>query len=255
MTGNLTNLKEYSGFTVPSELFFEAMERLRERYLNVALDAVIHPASETVQLATEKQQYKADRADFNDKDLLAHEWLEKAHKYWRDKNNDEAIYCATKAIELKFDFAEAYNRRGSAKNAKGDYDGAIKDFNESIQIKPDFAMPYSNRGLTFFYQYNFGNAIDDATTAIRLDPNMWQAYNVRGLAMGNMKNFDAAIQDFTAAIRLSPNNYSLYLYRSAIFGEMEDYSSEINDLEKSIQLGNPDPATKERLNYLCSLKK
>lgn len=45
LTGKLSTLKHYNALRVPVDFFPEAMDRLRERFLNVPLDAVLHPAS------------------------------------------------------------------------------------------------------------------------------------------------------------------------------------------------------------------
>ena len=45
LTGTLALLKNYGGMGVSVEYFDAAMQKLRDRFLNVALDAVLHPAS------------------------------------------------------------------------------------------------------------------------------------------------------------------------------------------------------------------
>src|ERR1035438_910827 len=45
LTGTLAPLKHYNALRVPVEYFEEAMHRLRDKYLNVPLTAVLHPAS------------------------------------------------------------------------------------------------------------------------------------------------------------------------------------------------------------------
>jgi SOS-response transcriptional repressor LexA len=62
LTGKLENLKKYNGLRVPSEYFFEAMNRLREQFLNVALDAVVHPISDNARQITEEHQAAAKKA-------------------------------------------------------------------------------------------------------------------------------------------------------------------------------------------------
>ena len=53
-----------------------------------------------------------------------------------DKQNyDQAIRDFDKAIELRSDYAAAYNNRGSAYYAKGDYDRAIADWNKGTQLQ------------------------------------------------------------------------------------------------------------------------
>jgi len=41
--------------------------------------------------------------------------------------------------------AEAYNKRGFARSALGDKQGAINDFNRALKIAPNFAYAYYNR--------------------------------------------------------------------------------------------------------------
>ena len=53
------------------------------------------------------------------------------------------------AIQIKPDYADAYNNRGIAYDKKGDYDQAISDYNRAIRIKPDYAAAYSNLSKTY----------------------------------------------------------------------------------------------------------
>jgi len=46
LTGKLVALKEYNGLEIPKGRFFSSeMERLRNKFLNMPVDAVLHPAS------------------------------------------------------------------------------------------------------------------------------------------------------------------------------------------------------------------
>lgn len=62
LTGDLATLEKYNGIDVPLAYFDAAMERLRNKYLNVALDAVLHPVSSEAQKVVEKQKVAADGA-------------------------------------------------------------------------------------------------------------------------------------------------------------------------------------------------
>src|SRR5215470_12954415 len=60
LTGKLAELKRYNGLSVPAEYFLEAMDHLRTKHLNVALDAVLHPVSSVARQAAAEQQAAAD---------------------------------------------------------------------------------------------------------------------------------------------------------------------------------------------------
>ncbi len=83
LTGRLALLKNYSGMNVSEEYFGAAMRKLRERYLNVTLDAVLHPASPSAQQAAKDEQVAAGAAPaVTDKELAEQESFERALDYF-----------------------------------------------------------------------------------------------------------------------------------------------------------------------------
>jgi len=62
LTGQLAALKRYNSLRVHVEYFEEAMARLREKYLNVPLTAVLHPLSSSAKQVVKTQQAAANAA-------------------------------------------------------------------------------------------------------------------------------------------------------------------------------------------------
>lgn len=62
LTGKLATINRYNGLDVPAGYFLEAMERLRSRYLNVPLNAVLHPVPTEVRKVVKEEQVAADKA-------------------------------------------------------------------------------------------------------------------------------------------------------------------------------------------------
>jgi len=62
LTGKLAALKEYNGLEIPKGYFSPAMERLRNKFLSVSLDTVLHPASLSALQAATEQKDKATMA-------------------------------------------------------------------------------------------------------------------------------------------------------------------------------------------------
>ena len=62
LTGKLWNVSRYNGMNVHQDYFREAMERLRTQFLNVPLDAVLHPLSPEVQKMVKMEQLAANEA-------------------------------------------------------------------------------------------------------------------------------------------------------------------------------------------------
>ena len=69
--------------------------------------------------------------------------------YQNQPNNEKAIEHYTKAIELKPDYAEAYNNRGNAYLDMNKLDQAVQDYNKAIELEPDLAKAYINRSIAY----------------------------------------------------------------------------------------------------------
>ena len=82
LVGRLAALKHYNGLPVPKGYFPAAMERLRDRFLNVPVDAVLHPASLSAQQAATEQKDKATQQ-------VAKEQKDKAPRALADNSEDE----------------------------------------------------------------------------------------------------------------------------------------------------------------------
>ena len=268
-TGRLKDLSRYNGLAVSAAYFACAMKRLREKYLNVSLDAVLHPASPRAVEAARKQQDAARAApNVEAHELTAVEWFERGSAAI---DPDEQVRCYTESIHLKPEFAEAHNNRGVARNVKRDYDGALADYSEAIRLRPDFAEAYINRGATFCAKRDYDSAVADLEKAIRLRPDSAEAYNNRGVtlcARGDHASavadldeairlrpdyaeaydsradarrasgdLDGAVADYTEAIRLRPDLFVVYKNRASVLESKENYRAAIDDLERYLKLG------------------
>jgi hypothetical protein len=110
LTGRLAALQHFNGLGVPSGYFWEAMGRLRDKYLNVALDAVLQPASLVAREAAARQQGEAAKAPQVAEDELAAQQM-----YERELN---APPVAEKP-RLQPDYAEIFNERGTVRYSRG----------------------------------------------------------------------------------------------------------------------------------------
>lgn len=206
LTGKLATLKKYNGLRIYADYFEEGMARLRNRYLNVALDAVLHPVSQVVEQATREQQFKAkNERQVKQKELTANEWFEKG---FNATDPSEKIRYYSEAIHLRPDYAIAYVNRGINRRKTDDLDGAIRDYSEAIRIKQDDKYAYVSRGD----------------------------------ALKDKGDLDGAIKDYNEAIRLQPDNANAYYGRSIAFSLKNDNLSALSDLEKTV-MQNPNQGT------------
>jgi tetratricopeptide (TPR) repeat protein len=269
LTGNLAALKSYNALRVPVEYFMEAMGRLREKFLNVAVDAVLHPTSSSAQRATKRQQAAADTAPaVQEEELTAQQWFERG---FNSKDLDEQIRFYSQAIRLKPDYASAFNNRGVAlknkadleealndfndairldpklpealynrgltRKAKGDIENALRDYDEAIRLKPDYAEVFSDRGVARRTRGDLEGALQDYNEAIRLKPDYTIAFHNRGNARKDKGDIEGALQDYNEAIRLKPDSANAYYNRALIFQNKANYRAAVADFQKYLEHG------------------
>jgi tetratricopeptide (TPR) repeat protein len=284
LTGKLDLLKKYNGLNVPVDYFDEAMKRLRDKYLNIALEAVIHPLTATASKAAQGQQVAANKATpVQQKELSAQEWFEQGHRHGEAREHKEAIRCYTEAIRLqpdyidayhnrglafynagqleeaigdydktirlKPDYASAYNKRGAAREAQGDAEGAIRDYGLAIQYvyEDQEHVPYQNRGMLLYNKGEFEKAIQDFNKALQLKPDSGTVYFRRGRARKALGDLDQAIKDYDQALRLRPQDANIYWARGNAWLARGHYSSAVADYQKYFDVGGTDERVREYL--------
>lgn len=77
---------------------------------------------------------------------------------------------ATKAIELRPGFADAYNSRGLSHVKMGLFARAIADYDKAVELRPAYAFALNNRGRAYFYQERFREAAADFTARLEIEP-------------------------------------------------------------------------------------
>ncbi|MEZ4671782.1 MAG: tetratricopeptide repeat protein [Anaerolineae bacterium] len=125
-----------------------------------------------------------------------------------------AIAYYTLAIQLKPDWAEAYNNRGYAhywNYVQTGGAGAIADFDRALALRPDYPNAYNNRCLAYLTVGSAQQAVNDCTQAIHLQPKFPQAYMNRANAYLQLGRLDLAFADFRHEGMFSRSTIALYL--------------------------------------------
>ena len=235
LVGSLAQLKGYNGLTVPIEYFEEAMNRLRSKHLNIAVEAVLHAPSTVAEGAATEQQEAVDAAPaVRPEELTAERWLERGVEA---SDLDTQLLYYGEAIRLSSDFAAAYNNRGVARRKKDDIDGALADFTEALRLNPEFVAAYNNRAFARQQKGDIEGAMADFDAAIQSSPSRAYVYNNRGVARRAQGDMDGALADFIEAIRLKPHYADPYYNRALIEEERGDFPSAIADYQNYLKFG------------------
>ena len=153
-------------------------------------------------------------------------------------NYKGAIADYNKAIKYNPDRTIVYNVRGIAKGKLGDFKGSIGDFDNAIRLNPEYAGAYNNRGAAKADLGDLERAIEDFDQAIRLKPEYAGAYKNRGIAKGDLGDFEGAIDDYDHVIKLNPEDIYTYNNRGIAKDYLDDVRGAIDDYDNAIRI-NP----------------
>ena len=91
------------------------------------------------------------------------------------------------------------------------YDRAIRELDHAINVKPDYAPAFNVRGLAYAAIGETRRSIQDFDQAIQLDGSFAKAFVNRGNIYQSTHRYDRALADYSAAVQLNPKDaYSLY---------------------------------------------
>ncbi|WP_138501502.1 tetratricopeptide repeat protein [Nostoc sp. PA-18-2419] len=167
-------------------------------------------------------------------------YQEGLNKY--DEGNYEgAVKDFNQLIELEPQNALAYNKRGDAYYRLGDYEQAQADSSQAILLNPQDANAYYDRGFALYELAKYKEAIADYTQAIKLNSQDAYAYYGRGLARFQLKDRKGALGDFTKAIAIKPEYTDAYLQRGILRRRLQLKQAAIQDFDAIIKI-NPSDA-------------
>lgn len=96
--------------------------------------------------------------------------------------------------------------RGNELFKKGDWPGAIHEYDEAAKRNPDDSRIYSNRAACFTKLMEFDRAAKDCDECIRLDPTFAKGYLRKANALLGLQRHDEAVTAFRKALELDPAN-------------------------------------------------
>lgn len=124
------------------------------------------------------------------------------------------------------------------KSQKGDYRGAIADYDQALALNPQFGEVYFRRGIARTLIQDWRGAEADYSQAILIKPEYAEAYLHRGSIRNTLNNWRGAKLDFDLAIAFNPNSLPAYLGRGVALCELNDCNGGLQDYNRVIAL-NP----------------
>jgi tetratricopeptide (TPR) repeat protein len=123
-----------------------------------------------------------------------------------DPDLERRISSCTKLIETPgidpARLAGAFDRRGSAYIGLGQYQRALRDYDEAIRISPQDAVALNNRALVYLRLGKPSQGLLDVEKAVQFAPREPHFYSMRALIVQSLGDRQGAIRDYNTAMAL-----------------------------------------------------
>lgn len=103
------------------------------------------------------------------------------------------------------DTLDALMQGGIAVMEKGDYPRAAQIFTSMIELKPDFAEAYNKRATVRFMAGDYPGSVADIERTLKLEPRHFGALSGLGLIMERLDNLPEALKAYRRALAANPH--------------------------------------------------
>ena len=151
------------------------------------------------------------------------------------KRYKEALAIYEKAIQLKPEYAEAWNGEGKTFLELKRYKEALDAYEKAIQLQPEYAEAWLGRARTLANLQRYQAAIDSFEQALKLQPNDSKAWNDRGDVLVTLHRYPEALASYDKAVQYQPDYYQAWSSRGGAMHNLQKYEEAIASYDKAVQ--------------------
>ncbi|MDZ8050599.1 MAG: tetratricopeptide repeat protein [Aulosira sp. ZfuVER01] len=158
------------------------------------------------------------------------DWLYELGEY------EEALANHEKALAIKDDFPEIWNKRGAVLLKLQRYEEALASFEKALAIKDDYPAAWSNRGyaLANLERYEEALANFDKALAIKDEyPNTWAN---RGNVLNDLKRYEEALASYNIALNIRANEPGYLSSKSLTLSFLGHYDEALANINEAVKI-------------------
>lgn len=152
----------------------------------------------------------------------AEEWFNKGVSAAGSGDNETAIRCFEKTIELHPGHVASYSNIGYICGLRGMWDEAIRAYQKALEAEPNDVRTHHDLGFSFHKKGMFDAAVAEFKKALELDPAFAPAYHNLGITYAEQGMLDEAIQALSQALELGTDNPATHFSLAKAYKETGD---------------------------------
>lgn len=162
-------------------------------------------------------------------------WNGKGNTLLALKRYEEARNAYDKAIQIQPDYAEAWIGRGNALDSLQQYKEAINSFDRALEVKFDSLEAWNSKGNVQIKLQKYSEAIASFDKAIQLQPKYSPTWNNRGWAMHNLRQYEEAVKSYDKAVEYQPDFPHAWYQRGNALINLQKYQEAVESYDKAVQ--------------------
>ncbi|ORZ05480.1 hypothetical protein BCR42DRAFT_337937 [Absidia repens] len=156
-------------------------------------------------------------------------------------DNEGALECLDKAVELDPKYIQCYIKRSSIYIEQQNIVAAFKEFEDAIAINANNPDTYYHRGQIFYISSKLEEAAKDYTESIRLDDSFLFAHVQLGVAQYKMGSVSTSMTTFRNALKQFPESADVHNYYGELLADQQKFDEAIDMFTKAIELDPKNP--------------
>ena len=163
------------------------------------------------------------------------EMIQKIRNICYEKSGYFQTEIGTEKNEKQKRIEELYSR-GVDQGSLGNYDEAIKYFDQVIELEPTHEKAWFNKGWALEDLSRFEEALDCYDTFIGMDPNNSEAWTIKAYVLQRLGKNDDALSSFDNALLIEPENAEIHGNKGILLGKLGRFYEAYISIEKATEL-------------------
>lgn len=136
----------------------------------------------------------------------------------------------------QIDRAYAQTREGRGYFRQGQYERALRYFNEAIAQAPNYAEAHIGRGRTYYALQQYERARADFTSALLFDRKAFEAHFWLGQTLYVLHEYQEALTAYNRALQIHTKDAAAHNSRGQVYFHLQEYQRALADFERALKL-------------------
>ncbi|CAO3573303.1 unnamed protein product [Mortierella alpina] len=158
-------------------------------------------------------------------------WCALGNACSRRHENDQALKCFQRAIQLHDRFAYAHTLSGHEYADLEEYDKAQTEYRAAMSIDPRHYYAWYGMGMIFDKMGKNDLALIHYKEAQKLNPSSGVLLYRVGTIQEKMNRITEALRSFEEALNLDPNNVAARYHKAKVQADLEQFEESLKELE------------------------